>query len=149
MVHRDVKPENLFVTDSGLVKVMDFGIAKSTYLPGRTQVGTLAGTPEYMAPEQINDFSLVGPAADLYALGCVAYQMFTGTVPFSSEQMMEVLMMHLERTPTSPRALHPELPEELEAVILRMMAKHPQARYGSLWEVVEVLDRLRGPRAGG
>lgn len=149
VVHRDVKPENLFVTDSGLVKVMDFGIAKSTYLPGRTQVGTLAGTPEYMAPEQINDFSLVGPAADQYALGCVAYQMFTGTVPFSSEQMMEVLMMHLERTPTSPRALHPELPEELEAVILRMMAKHPQARYGSLWEVVEVLDRLRGPRAGG
>jgi len=149
VVHRDVKPENLFVTDSGLVKVMDFGIAKSTHQPGRTQIGTLAGTPEYMAPEQINDFSLVGPAADQYALGCVAYQMFTGTVPFSSDQMMEVLMMHLERTPTPPRVLNPQVPEELEAVILRMMAKRPQDRYGSLWEVVEVLDRLRGPAAGG
>lgn len=144
VIHRDVKPENLFVTDDGIVKVMDFGIAKSAYQPGRTQIGTLAGTPEYMAPEQINNFSQVGPAADQYSLGCVAYQMFTGVVPFASEQMMEVLMMHIERTPILPGELNPALPAAVEAVILRMMAKRPEERYASLWEVAEVLVALRG-----
>jgi serine/threonine-protein kinase len=135
VVHRDVKPENLFVTDRSQIKIMDFGIAKSTQRRGQTVQGTLAGTPEYIAPEQITGFSTVGPAADQYALGVVAYQMFTGRLPFDHPEMMPLLMLHLNQAPTAPREIVSTLPRSIDRILLRMLAKDPAERFASCEEV--------------
>ncbi|MGQ0507389.1 MAG: protein kinase domain-containing protein [Myxococcaceae bacterium] len=141
--HRDVKPENFFVTTDGAVKVMDFGIAKQGGISGGTVVGMVAGTPEYMSPEQINNFSTVGFSTDLYALGVVAFEMFTGQTPFQHAELMPLLMMHLQQAPPSPRAINPKLPEELSAWILRLLAKDPQARFAGGREAAAQLEHLR------
>lgn len=143
IIHRDVKPENLFITDDDVVKLMDFGIAKRQAATGVTTTGIVVGTPEYMSPEQINDFSAVSPASDLYAVGVVAYQMFTGTVPFRHEELMALLIMHLRKVPDPPREKNPQIPEALEAAILRMLEKEPARRFASCNEAAEHLTQLK------
>jgi serine/threonine-protein kinase len=143
VVHRDVKPENFFVLEDGTIKLMDFGLAKGERRSGLTQVGMIAGTPEYMAPEQINDFSAVTPATDLYAMGVVAYRIFTGTVPFTHTELMPLLMMQVNEPPPPPRSRKPDLPPEIETVILKLLEKDPANRYASGAEVAKVLSQLR------
>lgn len=129
IVHRDVKPDNFFITaQDDTLKVMDFGIAKRRDTAGMTQAGYLAGTPAYIAPEQINNFTGVTHSADLYALGIVAYQMFTGRVPFEHDEMMPLLIMHLTDAPTPPRFYNVAIPSDLDALILRLLEKDPQKR---------------------
>lgn len=142
VVHRDVKPENLFICADGVVKIMDFGIARSSKVMPKTAVGTIGGTAEYMAPEQINNFSEAGPAADQYSLGIVAYEMLTGSVPFVHSQLMPLLMMHLNDRVAPLSDLVPEVPPELEAIVLRMLAKHPSERFESCLAVWEHLAAL-------
>jgi tRNA A-37 threonylcarbamoyl transferase component Bud32 len=144
VVHRDVKPENLFLTSGGQVKLMDFGIAKSAHRPGRTLTGTFAGTPEYMAPEQISDFSGVGPAADQYSLGVVGYHLLTGRPPFTHPDMMGVLMKHLQEAPLAPSSLVPAVPPSLEQLLLRMLCKDPAQRFSSCGEAGLALRTLPG-----
>ena len=139
VIHRDVKPDNFFVTQDSCVKVMDFGIAKQQAAPGITRVGTVAGTPQYMSPEQINNFTKVSPGTDLYALGIIAYQMFTGQLPFDDEDLMPLLMMHLQDEPKPPREITPGISEELEHVILKLLRKDPLMRYRSCRDLVERL----------
>jgi serine/threonine-protein kinase len=139
IIHRDIKPGNLFVTDSKALKVMDFGISKRIGAPSLTQTGWIAGTPEYMAPEQVSDFRRVTHLADLYALGCVAYRMFTGRPPFVHPDTVPLLVMHVSEPPTPPRKLNPGLPQKLEDVILRLLAKPPEARVQSCRALADLL----------
>lgn len=143
VIHRDIKPDNLFVTEEDIVKVMDFGIAKNTFVSGMTMEGVTAGTPEYMAPEQISNFSEVTACADLYSLGLIAYRMFTGVLPFEHEELMPLLMMHLNEVPRPPREINPDIPEGLEQIILRLLEKKPENRYNTCRELANELQRLR------
>jgi serine/threonine-protein kinase len=129
IVHRDIKPENLFITRDNVLKVMDFGIAKRQLTKGVTVAGMVAGTPEYISPEQIDNFTAVTPASDLYSLGVVAYEMFTGRLPFQSAELVPLLMMHINNAPPPPRSLMPEIPEPLEQLLLKLLAKKPELRF--------------------
>jgi len=150
VIHRDIKPNNFFITDDGVLKVMDFGIAKHhNFRRGLTRAGMMAGTPQYMAPEQVNNFGGVTHLADLYALGCIAYEMFTGRVPFDAEDVMPILMAHMSQPPEPPSRRNPAIPTELEALILRLLAKAPKDRVQSCGELAALLSgiRVRLPRA--
>ena len=129
IVHRDIKPENIFLTRAGQVKVMDFGIAKRQLTKGVTVAGMVAGTPEYMSPEQINSFTTVTHSTDLYSLGIVAYQIFTGQLPFRSPELVPLLMMQAGQSPPNPRSINPAIPEALEVIILKLLHKQPEGRY--------------------
>jgi eukaryotic-like serine/threonine-protein kinase len=143
IVHRDVKPSNCFVVQGGLLKIMDFGIAKLRDAPGLTTSGVIAGTPAYMAPEQAIDFRKVTAATDIYALGVVAFEMFTASLPFVHHDPLQVLMMHRDLAPPEPRTRNASLPEELERIILIALAKSPNERFGSCGEMGRRLEALR------
>ena len=103
-----------------------------------------AGTPHYMAPEQIASFSEVTHAADLYSLGLVGYKMFTGTLPFDHEELQPLMMMQLNKQPPPPRDHNPDIPKELEQIILRCIEKKPEDRFPSARDLASHLQRLRG-----
>jgi tetratricopeptide (TPR) repeat protein len=140
VVHRDVKPDNLFITQAQVVKVMDFGIAKQQHTPGLTQTGFIAGTPGFMAPEQINNFATVDQGADIYAMGVIAFLIFTGRMPFEAEELVPLLMAHVNDPPPKPRLLNPKIPQDLEDMILRLLAKSPAARPRDAGEVAAYFE---------
>lgn len=130
VLHRDVKAGNLFITHTGVLKLMDFGLAKSAHVAGITAQGAVFGTPEYMAPEQVMGTE-VSPATDLYSLGVVAYELLTGQLPFRHTQSVPLMLLHVQQQPVPPRTLHPQLPEAFERIVLKLLAKQPEARYPS------------------
>ena len=142
VIHRDVKPENLFVLENGVLKVMDFGIAKQ-HDTSAVGTGLVAGTPEYIAPEQIREFTSVGPSADLYALGAVAYEMFTATPPFRERDLHALLRAHLEQAPEPPSDRNPDLPRELDEILLKLLEKAPGRRYSSCRQLAAALEPIR------
>lgn len=128
VLHRDVKPANLFLTRTHLLKLTDFGHARPTGTSALTQAGLLVGTPEFMSPEQVTADRPLTPACDLYALGVVAYQMLTGTTPFRHPQVLPLLMMHLRERPRPLVERRPDVPPGLAALVHRMLEKDPAAR---------------------
>jgi len=135
VVHRDLKPENLMVTERGLLKILDFGLAR-TETNRITQSGTVMGTPGYMAPEQIRGLPLDG-RSDQYAVGLIAFELLTGKLPVQAEDLTALLYRHLSDEPLpGPREVLPEVPESLDALVRRMTAKDPSARHASMEEVI-------------
>jgi serine/threonine-protein kinase len=143
VVHRDVKPDNFFLVKDGVLKVMDFGIAKrQSASKALTRAGMMAGTPQYIAPEQASDFGNVTHLADLYALGCIAYRMLTGQVPFDGEDVMKILLAHVSQPPVPPRKVNPAIPEDLEAIVLQLLAKRPEDRVPSCRDLAVLLSAM-------
>lgn len=130
VVHRDIKPSNLMVCANGLVKVLDFGVAilhGASALPKLTRVGMTVGSPPYMPPEQVLG-NPVGPASDVYALGCVLHELLTGRVPFMETPNRSYRDHHVNTQPPSARSLRADIPADLDALILAMLAKRPSER---------------------
>ncbi|MCB9560704.1 MAG: serine/threonine protein kinase [Kofleriaceae bacterium] len=143
VIHRDLKPDNVLVTAAGHAKVLDFGIAKLA--PGlragdspRTQTGAMLGTPDYMAPEQIAGGAIDG-RTDLYATGAMLYESVTGQRPFHADTLFGLLRAHVEAPVPSARAVRPDVPEALDAVIARAMAKRPDDRFASADDMAQAL----------
>jgi predicted Ser/Thr protein kinase len=147
IIHRDIKPENIMVTKEGVVKLADLGLAKRmapTAADGLTQAGSVFGTPYYMAPEQARNFSDVDARSDVYSLGVTLYKMLTGRVPFDGRSPIEIMIKALQGKRSTLRELRGDVPEEVEALVDRMMHVEPSRRYQSADEVIEDLKRILG-----
>jgi len=140
IVHRDIKPHNVLVDGEGRVKVTDFGIARAG-TSQMTEVGSIVGTAQYLSPEQARGGE-VDQRSDLYSLGVLMYEMLTGSVPFTGDTPVEIAMKHLSRTPEPPSASRPDVPRELDMVVMRALAKDPEDRYQSADEMEADLDRV-------
>ena len=146
LVHRDVKPGNIMVRDDGQVKVADFGIARAVNAETVTQTAAVFGTAAYVAPEQARGLP-VDRRTDVYALGCVLYEMLTGRAPFAADSAVALAYKHVSEDPIPPSALRSEVTPAMEAVVLRAMAKLPEERYPTAQDLHDDLRRaLAGQR---
>jgi serine/threonine-protein kinase len=143
VVHRDIKPQNILVTDSGDVKVTDFGIARAAAVSSTmTRTGTVMGTAHYISPEQAMG-EAVGPSSDLYSLGVILYEMVTGELPYEGDTTLGVAMKHVNTPLTPPKELNPAIPDGLNAVVVRLLAKYPGERYPGASELIRDLELVK------
>jgi serine/threonine-protein kinase len=140
IVHRDIKPHNVLVGPEGRLKVTDFGIARSG-ASQMTEVGSIIGTAQYLSPEQARG-APVDQTSDLYSVGVVLFELLTGQVPFTGDTPLEIAMKHLSEPPKPPSELRPEVPHDLDLVVLRALAKDPSDRYHSAEEMDADLQRV-------
>ncbi len=141
IVHRDLKPANCFLSDDGTLKLGDFGIARDTQATALTVAGKTVGTYGYMAPEQISGKPGISRKTDLYALGCVMFEMLAGRTPFTAETPAEMLFQHLNELPPPVTAFAIDCPPPLEAVIEKLLEKDPENRYYDALALQMALDQ--------
>jgi Protein kinase domain len=144
VIHRDIKPQNILVTDMGHLKVTDFGIARAASAATISATNAVFGTAGYLSPEQALGEPAT-PRSDLYSLGIVLYELLTGVVPYRADNPVAVCMKHVTEPLTPPRRLDPTLPEAVDALVVKMLAKDPADRPES---ASEVLDDIEGVRRG-
>ncbi|HEX8789712.1 MAG TPA: protein kinase [Polyangiaceae bacterium] len=158
IIHRDLKPSNLFLArrpdGSTVVKVLDFGISKGARSPGAsidahaTASQVILGSPYYMAPEQARSAKSVDPRADIWAVGVILHRLLTGALPLVGETLTELLLAIVTDEPPPIRQLRPDLPEELEAIVLRCLRKNPAERFANVAELASALKPFASKEAG-
>ena len=143
VLHRDIKPENLILDNAGNVKLMDFGIARPVKraAPGQTQAGFVVGTPQYLSPEQLEGRE-ADQRADIYAVGVVLYEVFTGKRPFEADSPVQVILKHINEPPPPPSLHWREIPPALEHMILRCLEKDAAKRYANATDLQRELESL-------
>ncbi|MEW6368142.1 MAG: protein kinase [Acidobacteriota bacterium] len=141
VIHRDLKPQNIMVDSTGRAHIMDFGISTSAEVHRLTQTGQVVGTPHYMAPEQFED-AHIDHRADIYAMGIMMYEMFTGKLPFTASSPIAVIFLHLKSKPARPSEIVPDIPPELENIILKALEKEQQSRFQTVRELLQALEPM-------
>jgi serine/threonine protein kinase len=141
VIHRDLKPQNIMLDQEGNIRIMDFGIARSTQAKGLTATGVIIGTPEYISPEQLDELEL-DQRSDIYSLGVIFYEMLTGIVPFEGKTPLSVVLKHKTQIPKDPLEINPQIPHNLKKIVLKCLAKDREKRYQSAREFSEALSQI-------
>jgi serine/threonine protein kinase/Tfp pilus assembly protein PilF len=141
IIHRDLKPQNIMVGENLVTSIMDFGISTSSELGRLTQANALVGTPRYMAPEQIMGKTF-DQRADIYSIGMIMYEVFTGRLPFNAITLMETIYAQLKSAPIRPSEFRPDIPADLEQITLRCLEKDPENRFTTVRELLDALEPL-------
>lgn len=142
IIHRDVKPQNILVADNGVIKVTDFGIAKSTSASTITNTSTIMGSAHYLSPEQAKG-GFIDYRTDLYSLGVVLYEMVTGELPFEADTAVTIALKHLQEQVVPPKNINTKIPDSLNKFILKCMEKEPNKRYQTAQDVIRDLEKIK------
>jgi len=141
VVHRDLKPQNIMIDREGNIRIMDFGIARSVQAKGITATGMMVGTPEYMAPEQVEGKE-TDQRSDIYSLGVILFELLTGILPFEGDTPISVAIKHIKEEAPEPKAINSSIPDDLNRVVLRCLEKDREKRYKNVEELLSELNKI-------